>query len=94
MTHFITVFVFPLVSWCFLKQLSRGVLGKDVLKQCSKFTGEHPCQSVIPIKLLATLLKSHFDMGALLQIFCIFSEHLFLETPLLGCFCVFRVNQK
>ena len=26
-------------------------LGKDVLKICSKFTGEHPCK--------ATLLKSH-----------------------------------
>ena len=26
-------------------------LGKGVLKICSKFTGEHPCQSVISIKL-------------------------------------------
>ena len=25
-------------------------LGKDVLKICSKFTGEHPCRSVISIK--------------------------------------------
>ena len=25
-------------------------LGKGVLKICSKFTGEHPCQSVISIK--------------------------------------------
>ena len=31
-------------------------LGKSVLKICSKFTGEHPCQSVI-------LLKSYFSMG-------------------------------
>ena len=29
----------------------------------------------------ATLLKSHFGMGALLQICCIFSEYLFLRTP-------------
>ena len=27
-------------------------LGKAVLKICSKFTGEHPCQSAISIKLL------------------------------------------
>ena len=27
-------------------------LGKGVLEICSKFTGEHPCQSVISIKLL------------------------------------------
>ena len=27
-------------------------VGKGVLKICSKFTGEHPCQSVISIKLL------------------------------------------
>ena len=33
-------------------------LGKDVLKICSKFTGEHPCK--------ATLLKSHCKMGVLL----------------------------
>ena len=27
------------------------------------------------------------SMGVLLQICCIFSEHLFLRTPLDGCFC-------
>ena len=26
-------------------------LGKGVLKICNKFTGEHPCQKVIPVKL-------------------------------------------
>ena len=31
------------------KQPLRGVL-KGVLKKCSKFTGEHPCQSVISIR--------------------------------------------
>ena len=35
-------------------------LGKGVLKICSKFTGEHPCRSVISI------VVSHFHMGALL----------------------------
>ena len=41
-------------------------LRKGVLKISSKFTGEHPCWSVISIKLHAALLKSHFGMGVLL----------------------------
>ena len=36
------------------KQLSRGVLKKSVMKICSKFTGEHPCRSVISINLQST----------------------------------------
>ena len=56
----------------------RSFLGKDALKICSKFTGEHRCRSVISIKLLSnviditlrhgcsTLLMSHFGMGVLL----------------------------
>ena len=38
----------------------------------------------------ATLLKSHFEMGVLLLICCLFLEHLFLGTPLDGCFCILR----
>ena len=34
-----------------------------------------------------TLMKSHFRMGALMYICCIFLEHVFLRTPLDGCFC-------
>ena len=60
-------------------------LRRGVLKICNKFTGEHPCRSVISIKLL---LKSHFGMSVLLYICYIFSEHLFLETPLDGCFWI------
>ena len=41
-------------------------LRKGVLKICNKFTGEYPCQSAISIKLLTTLLKSHFGMGVFL----------------------------
>ena len=44
---------------------------KGVLKICSKFTVEHPCWSVISIKL---------------QICCIFLEYLFLRTCLEGVF--------
>ena len=32
------------------------LLEKVVLKICSKFTGEHPCQNVISIKLLCTFI--------------------------------------
>ena len=32
------------------------VLGKGVLKICSKFTGKHPCWSVISIKLLCNFI--------------------------------------
>ena len=32
-------------------------LEKGVLKICSKFTGEHPCQSVISIKLLCNFIE-------------------------------------
>ena len=38
------------------------------------------------ITCLATLLKSHFGMGVLLYICCVYSEHLFLRTPLDSCF--------
>ena len=45
---------------------------KGALKICSKFTGEHPC--------------SHFGMGVLLLICCIFSEQLFLRTLWMAAF--------
>ena len=42
--------------------------------------------------LLCNFIKSHFAMGVLLYICCIFSEHLFLRTPLEGCFCMSDVK--
>ena len=36
---------------------SEVFLEKRVLKICSKFTGEHPCQSVISIKLLCSFTE-------------------------------------
>ena len=39
---------------------------------------------------LTALLKSHFDMSAILWIYCIFSKRLSLVTPLVGCFGKFR----
>ena len=53
-------------------------LRKGVLKIYSKFTGEHPCPSVISIIA--------FWHDVLLQICCIFSEHFFLTTQLGSCF--------
>ena len=53
-------------------------LGKGVLKTCSKFTGEHPCRSVISIKL---------------KICCIFSEQHLLRIPLDGCFWTFLLQK-
>ena len=32
-------------------------LGKRILKICSKFTGEHPCRSVISIKLQSNFIE-------------------------------------
>ena len=38
----------------------RGFLGKGVLKICSKFSGEHPWQSGISIKLQSNLFFNFF----------------------------------
>ena len=38
-------------------------LGKDVLKICSRFTGEHSCQSVIPIKLQSNFIEITLPYG-------------------------------
>ena len=38
-------------------------LRKDVLKICSKFTGEHPCRSVISIKLLCNFTEITLRRG-------------------------------
>ena len=42
----------------------------------------------------ATLFKSQFGMGVLLLICCIFSEHLFLRTPLDGYFWIQNLGEK
>ena len=62
---------------------------------CSNLTGEsdwfEPPSTIAlllqdnRLKSLATLLKSQLSMGVSLKICCIFSEHLFLRTPLGGC---------
>ena len=64
-------------------QPSRGVPGK----RCSKNIQQIYRRTPIP---KTTLLKSHFGMGVLLQICCIFSAHLFLRTPLEDCFWSYK----
>ena len=69
-------------------------LGKDVLKICSKITGEHPCQKVILIKLLCNFIETallHGDSPVnLLHIF----RTPFLITPLGGCFCISSITLR
>ena len=55
------------------KQPLRGVLRKGVLKTCSKFTGEHPCRSVISIKLLCNFFNITLRHGCSpVNLLCVF----------------------
>ena len=45
-------------------------LGKGVLKICSKFTGEHPCQGVISIKLQSNFIEIALRYGCSPVICC------------------------
>ena len=47
----------------FRSSLSEVFLEKAVLKICSKFTGEHPCRSVISIKLQSNLIEIKLRHG-------------------------------
>ena len=44
------------------------------------------------LKCDTTLLKSHFGMGVLLKICCIFSERLFLKTQGLLLYCAISTS--
>ena len=72
-----------LLNSLYQKQPSRGVHRK----MCSEnmHVANFVCWRTPMPK--CNLLDSHFDMGVLLEICCIFSEHLFLMTHLDGCFC-------
>ena len=52
-------FLLQLLTWWCSCRSSHPVvfLVKGVLKICSKFTGEHPCRSVISIKLLCNFIE-------------------------------------
>ena len=65
-------------------------LGKCVLKICSKFTGQHPCRSVISIKLHSNFIKIALRHGCSPVNLLHISEYLFLRTPLTGCFWLYK----
>ena len=65
------------------KQSSRGVLRIRCSENMKQIQTRTPL-----LKFIETLLTLHFGMGVLLQICCIFSEHLILRTTLEGCFCL------
>ena len=44
-------------DYCFRSSRPEVFLENDVLKICSKFTGEHPCWSLISIKLLCNFIE-------------------------------------
>ena len=48
---------------CYRSSRSEVYLGKVVMKLYSKFTGEHRCKSVIPIKLLCNFTEITFQHG-------------------------------
>ena len=73
------------------KQPSRGVLSKSVLKIYSKFIGEHPCRSVISIKLLWNFIEIALWHGCSpVNMLHIFRTH-FPKTPLDGYFFLFTI---
>ena len=54
--------------------------GKDFLKICSKFTGEHPCRSVISIKFQSNFIEITLRHGCSpINVLYIFRAH-FLEN--------------
>ena len=63
------------------KQPSSSVLGKGVLKICSKFTGKHPRQSVISIKMQSNFTEITLHLGCFpVNVLNIFGTLLFKNT--------------
>ena len=76
------------------KQPSRGVLTKRCSENIQKFTGEHPYRGAISIKLQSNFIEITIRHGCSPVNFCLFSELLFLRTPLEGYFWVSEYNQN
>ena len=56
-------------------------LGKDVLKICGKFTSEHPCRSVISIKLRSKFIEITLrDRGWSVNLLHIFRKSFYKNT--------------
>ena len=97
LTHFLPMHSFSKprkhfpVFWCF-HGVEKGCIGdkwvNNIYDHCS-YTEKKIRSSRLEVFLTKGVLislKSHFDMGVLLQICCIFSEQLLLRTPLEDCF--------
>ena len=56
--------------------LPEVISGKSVREICSKFTGEHPCRTVIPKKLLCRFIEITLRMGVL-QLFAAYFQNTF-----------------
>ena len=61
-------FLSKIMQYCWKEETNRSIrpevfLGKSVLKICSKFTGEHPCRSVISIKLQSNFIEIALQHG-------------------------------
>ena len=63
-------------------------LGKGVLKICNKFTGDHPCRSVILIKLLYNFIEITLRHGCSPRNLL----HIFMKTVVLCC--LYNVKNK
>ena len=55
--YFVRVYIDFQYSWRFRSSHPELFLLKSVLEKCSKFTGEHPCRSVILIKLQSNFIE-------------------------------------
>ena len=55
-------------------------LEKGVLKICCKFTGEHPCRSVISIKLFCSFIEITLRYGCSVNLLHIFRTHFTKNT--------------
>ena len=56
-------FLIRYIYICYRSSRPEVFLVKGVLKMCSKFTGEHPCGSVISIKLQSNFIEITFQLG-------------------------------
>ena len=79
--------------WSARSSRPEAFLEKDVLKICSKFTGEHPCPSVISIKLLYNFIEITLRHGySLVNLLHIFRTPIFKNTS--GGLLLFIFNWK
>ena len=82
---------FPKIFNCLSQRSKRPEVfwRKGFLKICVKFTGEHPCRSVISIKLLCNFIEIALRYECFPVIWCIFSEYFFLRILVDDCFWIF-----